>query len=298
MSRKHLFIAILCNVIWGFSSLYWHMLANMNAVFVLCNRIIFSAIFSLIVLYFQKKGPQLKSVLKNWTILKSLIPAAFMISVNWGLYIWAMGSEHMLDASLGYYMSPLIIFAISTFVFKEKSSGLKLAAIFIAVTGVFVSLVMYQTVPIVGLMLAFSFTLYGTFKKHLNLDPVVSTCVESIVLTPVALVVMFFLMGDSLQALTPIDIPLLIGTGILTGLPMILFSSAVNNIPYIAVGFTQYLSPSITMVIGLFLGEVFTPEKTVLLGFILVSIVVYSVGLVKESRTLKEANAHVSSINH
>jgi len=274
------------------------MLGHIDAMFVLCSRIVFAAIFTLIIVYFQKKSSLLKATFKNRQSLKILVPAAFIISVNWGLYIWAMGNAYMLDTSLGYFMSPLIVFAVSIVVFKEKSSGLKLIAIFIALAGVLVSLLMYRAVPVVGLALAFSFTLYGTLKKQVNLDPVVSICVESLILTPIALGVIFFSMGDNIMALAPIEIPLLVGTGILTGLPLILYSSAVNNLPYIAVGFTQYISPTITMVVGVFYGEVFTPEKTVLLLFVLVSIIVYSVGVVKEGQRLKELNAHVSSIDN
>lgn len=299
MSKKHLMIAILCNLIWGFASIYWHMLANLDAMLVLCSRIVFAAIFVLIVIYFRKNFAVLKSTFKDQKKMRYLIPSAFAISFNWGLYIWAMGHGHMLDTSLGYYMSPLIVFAVSIVVFKEKSTGLKLSAIFIALTGVLISLVMYKTVPVIGLALAISFTLYGTFKKHINVDPAVSICIESLILTPLALAIIIFTMRQDIQALVmPRDLLLLMGTGILTGLPLMLYASAVNNLPYIAVGFTQYISPTITMFVGLFYGEVFTPEKIVLLVFILVSIVVYSVGVIDENRKIKEVKANVSSTDH
>lgn len=288
MSRKHLLLAILCNIIWGFASIYWHMLANVNAIFVLCSRIIFAVLFTLIIVYFQKNLDVLKTTFKDRNKIKHLIPAAFMISFNWGLYIWAMGNGHMLDASLGYFMSPLIVFAISIVVFKEKSNGLKLIAIFIALVGVILSLVMYKTVPIVGLALAFSFTLYGTLKKHINVDPAVSICIESTILMPIAIGVIFFTMKADVAALTPRIFFLLVGTGLLTAVPLSLYASAVNNLPYIAVGFTQYISPTITMFVGLFYGEVFTPEKLVLLGFVLLSIIVYSIAVIEEGRNLKD----------
>lgn len=299
MSKKHLLIAILCNLIWGFASIYWHMLAHIDAMFVLCSRIIFAALFVLIIIYFRKNFSLLKSTFKDRKKMKYLIPSAVTISFNWGLFIWAMGNGHMLDSSLGYFMSPLIVFAVSIVVFKEKSTGLKLAAIFIALAGVLISLVMYRTVPVIGLALAISFTLYGTFKKHINVDPAISISIESLVLTPIAIGVIFFTMGPDVQALDlPRDLLLLMGTGVLTGLPLILYASAVNNLPYIAVGFTQYISPTITMFVGLFYGEVFTPEKFVLLVFILISIIVYSVGVIDENRKLKEAKVYVSSTDH
>ncbi|HZK69948.1 MAG TPA: EamA family transporter RarD [Clostridia bacterium] len=290
MSRKHLLIAILCNTIWGFASIYWHMLSYMSAMFILCSRVVFAAIVALIIVYFQKNFALLKSTFKDWNKIKYLIPASVMISFNWGLYIWAMGHGHMLDTSLGYYMAPLIVFAISIVVFKEKSSGLKLTAIFIALTGVLISLVMYKTVPVIGLALALSFTIYGTIKKQIKLDPAVSICIESILLSPIAIGMIFFTMKSDVQTLVPFEVLLLLGTGILTAVPLTLYASAVNNLPYIAVGFTQYISPTITLFVGLFYGEVFTPEKLVLLGFVLPSITIYSVAVIIEGRKLKEKN--------
>jgi chloramphenicol-sensitive protein RarD len=182
--------------------------------------------------------------------------------------------------------------------FKEKSTKLKLAAIFIALTGVLISLIMYKTVPVIGLALAISFTFYGTLKKHINVEPAIGICIESLLLTPIAISVIFFTMGQDIQALVPRDVLLLVGTGILTCVPLMLYASSVNNLPYIAVGFTQYLSPTITMCVGLLYGEVFTPEKIVLLVFIWTSIGVYSIGVVGESKKLKEAKGNVSSVDN
>lgn len=156
---------------------------------------------------------------------------------------------------------------------------------------------MYQTVPFIGLALGLMFTFYGILKKFVKLDPVVSICVETLIVTPFVIAIMVFYMRDSIQALTPIEIPLLIGTGLISAVPLILYSSAVNNLPYIAVGFTQYISPAITVFVGLFYGEVFTPEKTVLLAFILVSIALYFLGIFLESRKPKEVKIDVSSID-
>lgn len=295
MSKKHLLIAILGGTIGGIASIYWRMISYMDVIFVLCSRVIFAAIFALMTVYFQKNFALLKSTFKDRHKIKYIIPAAFIIALNWGLYIWAMGTGRMLDVGLGYFMSPLIVFVVSVLVFKEKSSGLKLTAIFIALSGLLISLAMYKIVPVLGLVLAFSFTVYGILKKHLKLDPAVSICAECLLLSPVAIGVIFFTMRSDLGTLDSIDVLLLVGTGILTVLPLMLYSSAINNLPYIAVGFTQYLAPTITIFVGLFYGEIFTPEKFVLLGFVLISIIVYSFAVMDEGRKLKEVKANVSS---
>lgn len=290
MSRKHLYIAILCNVIWGVNSIYWHMLGYMDAVFILCSRIVFATFFSAIFVGITRKWPLFKETIKNPATMRYLIPAAVVISFNWGLYIWAMGHGHMLDAGLGYFMSPLMVFAISVYGFGEKSGKMQLAAIFIALMGIVVSVISYGEVPVVGIVLGLSFTIYGTIKKKVNVDPAVSICVESVILTPFALAALALFMQDQVLALSWWEIPLLMGTGILTALPLVLYSSAVNNLPYITLGFTQYISPTITMFCGLLFGEVFTPEKIVLLIFVAISLTVFSVGTVQDSKRLKEGN--------
>ncbi len=290
MSKKHLYIALLCNTIWGFSSIYWHMLGYMDAVFVLCSRIIFATVFSVILVGLTRKWHLFKETIKNRTTMMHLLPAAFMISFNWGVYIWAMGHERMLDASLGYFMAPLMVFAISVYGFGEKSGKMQVAAVFIALAGVLISVFSYGTVPFIGIVLGISFTLYGTIKKRVKVDPAVSICIESMILTPFALFAMAAFMRDTVVALSLTEVFLLMGTGIVTALPLILYASAVNNIPYITLGFTQYISPAITMLCGLFFGETFTPEKIVLLIFITISLTVFSIGTVQDSKKLKEEN--------
>jgi chloramphenicol-sensitive protein RarD len=263
------------------------MLSNIDAIFVLCSRIIFAAIFIFIVIYFQKNIALLKSTFMDRNKIKYLIPSAVIISFNWGVYIWAMGNGHMLDAGLGLFVSPLFVFLVSIVIFKEKSTKLKLAAIIIALLGVVLSFIMYNTIPVIGLVLAFTFTIYGTLKKHVNVNPSISIFIEALIISPIAIGIIFFTMGADVQVLTPRDIILLMGTGVLTGVPLILYASAINNLPYIAVGFTQYISPTITIFVGLFYGEIFTPEKLILLVFILTSVVVYSFGVIDESKKIK-----------
>ena len=288
MSRKHVWIAILCNTIWGLSSIYWHKLAHIDALLVLYSRIIFAALLACGMVLATRKRAELKAAITDWKIMKYMIPAAFIISFNWGMYIWAMGHGRMIEASLGYFMAPLMVFAISVRFFGEKAGKLQLAAMFIALAGVVVSIAMYRTVPVIGLVLGFSFTMYGTIKKKVKVYPAVSIFIESIILTPFALVLMGLTMRPEIGALAPLDFPLLMGTGVLTAVPLVLYASAVNNIPYITLGFTQYISPAITVFVGLLYGEVFTPEKKVLLAFILVSLALYSYAGIRTARPLKE----------
>ncbi len=288
MSRKHVWIAILCNTIWGLSSIYWHKLAHIDALLVLYSRIIFAAMLAGAMVLATRRKAELKAKLADRNTMKYMFPAALVISFNWGMYIWAMGHGHMIDASLGYFMSPLMVFAVSVWFFGEKAGPLQLAAMFVALAGVVVSIAMYGTVPVIGLVLGFSFTVYGTIKKKVKVYPAVSIFIESFLLSPFALVLMSLTRGPQIAQLTPTDVLLLMGTGVLTAVPLVLYASAVNNIPYITLGFTQYISPAITVLVGLLYGELFTPEKKVLLAFILASLVLYSCAGIRDTRRLKE----------
>ncbi len=288
MSRKHVWIAILCNTIWGFSSIYWHQLAHLDALLVLYSRIFFAALVAGAMVLFSRKWTAFKKVISDRQTMKYMVPAAFIISFNWGMYIWAMGHGHLIDASLGYFLAPLMVFAVSVRFFGEKADKLQRAAMFIALAGVVVSIAMYRTVPLIGLVLGFSFTVYGTLKKQVKVYPAVSIFVESALLTPFALTLLALTMRPQIAVLTAPDMALLAGTGLMTAVPLVLYASAVNNIPYITLGFTQYIAPCITVLVGLSYGEVFSPEKVVLLAFILVALALYSYAGIRDARRLKE----------
>jgi len=288
MSHKHIGIAVLCNLIWGFSSIYWYQLSHIDSLLVLYSRIIVAAALSYAMILVAGKKQELRDTLKDRYTMKHMVPAAVIIAFNWGLYIWAMCHEHMIDASLGYFMAPLMAFAVSVFMFKERAGRLQLVAMFVAFAGVVASLVMYRTVTVIGLILGLSFTAYGTIKKRVKVYPAVSIFIECILLSPFALVLMVSTMQPQISALSPIDVPLLMGTGVLTAVPLVLYASAINNIPYITLGFTQYISPAITVFIGLFYGEVFTPEKKVLTIAIFAALALYSYAELRDYRRTKQ----------
>jgi len=176
-------------------------------------------------------------------------------------------------------MNPLIAFSLGIILFKEKFFKLQLVAVGLALTGVIISLIAFGSFPVVAICLAVSFAIYGTLKKKAGADPAASIAVESLLITPFALVFSVFFMRDSIIALNIVDSLLLIGGGVLTAIPLILYARAINDIPFITVGFFQYISPSMALIYGLLTGE--TPSDAQIVSFIFIGLglVVFSIAL-------------------
>ena len=152
-------------VIWGLLPLYWHFLSGFSSVFVLCNRILWALLFALFVLFFQKRLGLLCDVLRDKAAMKQLALASVLVTLNWGIYIYAISSGHTLDASLGYYINPLMVFVVSLTVFRERGTAAQVVALCITAIGVVLTILRFGTFPILSLLLPITFTAYGAVKK-------------------------------------------------------------------------------------------------------------------------------------
>jgi len=216
--------------------------------------------------------------------MRYLIPASLLITFNWGLYIWAVNNGRVLDSSLGYYMNPLIAFLFGVLVFKEKYSKLQLAAVALAFTGVVISLIAFGSFPFVAFGLSISFAVYGMLKKKAHADPAASIAVESLILAPFALIFSFIFLTESIASVNITSLLLLIGGGALTAIPLFLYARAVNDIPFIIVGFFQYISPSLILIYGLISGELLSASQIVSFVFIGLGLIVFSIALIRNSK--------------
>ena len=253
INRKALGIGVLCYAVWGVLPLYWHLLEDWNPLFILACRILFSAVFMLLLLLCLGKIRQVFDVLRNRSAMKWLLPASIVITFNWGIYIWAVNSGRILDASLGYYMNPLVVFALGYFIFHEKSGPLAWAACAMAAVGVTFTTVLSGVVPFAAIALALSFAVYGMLKKAARVDGMVSIAVETLLMTPPAL--LFLLLSPisrgALAAVTPGAALLLIGAGAVTSVPLALYTRGVNDLPFTTMGFLQFIAPTFQLIIGL-----------------------------------------------
>ena len=284
MSRRQKSFAalLLCYFIWGMQPLYWDLLSGFNAMFVLCCRIIMSALFTVIFRLCSGRIKEYISAFKNRGLMRYLVPAAVFLCADWGLFNWAVMSGHVIDTALGYYLNPIVIFVIGLVFFREKGSALEYAAVGIATLGVIISTVQNGSFPLISVLCAMSWPIYASTKKAANADPIVSVAVESTLMSPfaVAAVLIFFREGGGLGAVSGIgDVLLLAVSGLVTATPMILYTYAVDDLPFKVVGIMQYLSSTISFACGvLFLNEEITTAKLIMFGFIVAGLIVFTIG--------------------
>jgi chloramphenicol-sensitive protein RarD len=282
-----------CYILWGLLPLYWHLLEQMDAVFILANRIIWSAVFTAGLLLITKKTQDVKAVIRDKKKMRFMIPAAITITINWGVYIWAVNAGHLLDSSLGYYMNPLVVFAIGIALFHETSGVIDWIALGLAAIGVLIATIAYGAFPWVAVVLALSFGLYGTLKKLAGVGGLASIAVETLLIAPFALAFLVFAPAShvSLAKLTPLTTVLLLLTGVVTASPLILFTYGVNRLPLTTVGFLQYSSPTLQMIIGvLVFQEALTQDRIVAFAFIAAALVLYTIGMTQRAKRARLAS--------
>ena len=256
-------------ILWGVLPLYWGLLSHIDSMLTMVMRIIWSAVFTTGILAVTRRLPELKALLGNKQKIKFLIPAILFLLVDWWVFIYAVQSGQILDISLGYFMSPFVVFALGMAVFKEKTNFLMLVAMSLAFAGVAISAIHYGRFPLISVALSFSFAIYGAIKKSVRIESVLSIAAETMMMTPLA--VLFLLLspvGGALAFNTFTDHLLFIGAGIATALPMMLYSLGVLKLPYVMLGFMQYIAPTLSLLCGLLMGETVTPDKLVTFAFI------------------------------
>lgn len=288
LNKQSILIGALCYVIWGFLPLYWHLLEDWNPLFVLCNRILFSAVFVMVLLLCLGRVKSVFATMRDWSKMKYLLPAAIVVTINWGIYIWAVSSGRVIDSSLGYYMNPLMVFVFGVVVFREKSGIRSWIAIALAAVGVLLSTLLSSVFPYTAVALALTFSIYGLLKKIVHVDGLVSIAVETLLIAPFALLFILFAPASrqALMSVTPLSALLLIGTGIVTATPLILYTRGVNDLPFVTMGFLQFICPTLQLAIGLIVyRETLHPAKIIAFAFIWLGLVLYMSELFHRERT-------------
>ena len=287
--EKGTIFGILSFTIWGLLPIYWKALESVKPTIILANRIIWAFIFLLIIISIGKKWKDLKDNLKNKKLLLLLSGSSILIGINWGLYIYAVVTDRILETSLGYYINPLLVVIIGVIIYKEKLNALTKIAIGIAVIGVIFKTIQVGHVPILSLALAVSFALYGGIKKSTHIDSSLGLTIETALLAPIALVYIIYNQMIGLGAYSmesPLITILLVGAGIATLTPLVLFSSAAKKVPLTVLGFTQYISPTISLFLGIFIyKESFKILDLISFIFIWIALGVYSYSQIKDKKS-------------
>jgi chloramphenicol-sensitive protein RarD len=279
-------------VLWGFLPLYWKLLDKIPATEILAHRILWSFMFVCTILYFNGNLLKCKEVFKDKLNIVRISCATVFITINWGTYIWAVNSDHIVEASMGYYMNPLIVVVLGVVILKERLNTWQIVSLIMATIGVGIVTISYGQIPWISLILALSFGLYGLMKKMIPVGSTVSLALETAILMPLTLIYIIFRQVSGIGALGNISAAttfILIGTGIATALPLLWFSEGARRIPLSSIGFLQYISPTISLVLGIFVfGEQFTQTHIISFGFIWGGLIIYSISQVKQMRKKNE----------
>ena len=279
-------------VLWGCLPLYWKLLSEIPSFEILAHRIFWSFIFLLGILYWSKSLHKCKEVLSTRVNVIRILYATLFITLNWGLYIWAVNSNRVVEASMGYYINPLIVILLSVVVLKEKLNAWQKASIAMAAIGVGIITVSYGKMPWVSILLALSFAFYGLMKKKLALESTVGLAIETAMLAPIFGGYILFNQINGVGALgrvSPLTTLILIGSGIATALPLLWFSEGTRRIPLSSMGFLQYIAPTISLMLGIFVfKEKFTVAHMASFGFIWAGLLIYSVYQLGEIRNTQK----------
>jgi chloramphenicol-sensitive protein RarD len=257
---------------WGLFPLFFPLLEPAAPVEILAHRIVWSLVAVAVVLALARNIGALVAVLRDRRRALLLGAAALLIAVNWGVFIYAVNSEHVLESSLGYFITPLVSAAFGVFFFRERLRSRQLAALALGACAVLVLTVDYGRLPWIALTLAVSFGTYGLVKKVADVGAAESLAVETFVLLAPALGYLFLLEGAGDGTFTELGaghVLLLMAAGPVTALPLLLFTGAVTRVPLTTVGLMQYVTPTLQFLVGLvILGEAMPASRWI--GFVLV----------------------------
>lgn len=283
--KQGLISAVLCSVWWGICPIYWAWLKPIESSTIIFYRIVMVAVVSAIGALIVYGREAVLAPLKDRKLTLRMIGAGIIITFNWSVYIWAINSGHIIQTSIGYYIEPLVVCLFGMLFFGEKLNKYKAVALAFGAAGVVAVIIYFREFPGIALAIAISFSCYAAIKKGIKMPPLLSLTYETVFIAPFALGVAIYLEATGQGALgfgTGRYI-LLLMCGFVTALPLSLFADAANKVSMFALGLTEYISPTIALMIGIFyFKEDFYPVQIVAFAIIWVGLIFFSRGELKE----------------
>jgi chloramphenicol-sensitive protein RarD len=287
MQRAHsphektaLIAAVATFATWGLVPAYWKLLGAIPSLEILGHRFFWTWVFMLVLLGWQGRWREVSGTLRSRRIVAFCIAGAFAIGTNWFFFIWAVNAGHVLETSLGYFMTPLVNMLFGAVFLRERLTRVQLASVLLAAGAVLYLTIDLGSPPWVALVLCSSFGLYGLFRKVSGAGPMVGLFLETTIILPIALGYLAFVAsqrGSHFGLATPRLSLLLVTTGIVTGLPLLWFAHAARHLRLTTLGFLQYLSPTGTFLLGVFVyGEAFHRAQIITFVLIWVALALYS----------------------
>lgn len=287
-----LLAALGCSLIWGFLPAYWKSLKPISSDVIIIYRVVLMAILCFILSgIINGFKNTIEPLWKEPKLMAKHFVSGILITANWSLYIWAVNANYIIQSCLGYFLEPLLVAALGVLIFKEKLNNYKKTAIIIAILGLVVMILGYRQLPIIALGLAGTFSIYAAIKRDVLISPIQSLFYETLFVLPIALFFMIKFEISGQGAWTgefTFKFGLLLFCGILTALPLGLFSFAATRIPMVTLGISEYLAQSISLMLGIFVfKEGFDIIQFSAFSLIWIGLVFFTIGEVKDTKKLK-----------
>lgn len=298
--RRGLLLGVTAYVLWGLFPLYWPLLEPAGAVEILAHRITWSVLTIGLLLLVVRRVPQFLAIFRRRRTFWLLSLAAVVIAVNWGAYIYGVNNHRVVEASLGYYINPLVTVLMGVFILGERLRAWQWGAMGVAGVAVVLLTLDYGHPPWVALTLAFSFGTYGLAKKQANVEAVESLTFETLLLAPLAIAYIAWLAAQGTGHFASEGTGhalLLTTTGIITAVPLLCFGAAAIRIPMTTLGLLQYLAPTIQFILGItLLGEHMSPARWTGFGLVWVALVIFTWEAMRHRRAQLRLTAEAAAV--
>ena len=290
MSEKKLGLlyALCAFLFWGLTPMYYKQITMVPPFEILAHRVVFSVVVLVFLLFISKQFNTLKPIFKSLAKMKYLIFASILISINWFTFIYSISVNKIVEASLGYFITPLVTVALGFLIFQERVNKAQGIAIVLAIIAVVYQLATLGTIPIIALTLAFSFGFYGMVRKKIAISSIPGLFIETIVILPIALIYLNFLVQNEqsvFNTLSTYDMTVLSLSGLVTVLPLLWFNAAATRMSLTALGFIQYIGPTVAFLVAVFVyDEVLNVNKLITFTLIWVALVIFSLDGLKRRK--------------
>ncbi|MGB1322901.1 MAG: EamA family transporter RarD [Vibrio gallaecicus] len=292
-TRQGILLAVGAYTMWGIAPIYFKSLSEVSPFEILSHRVVWSFFLLAFLLHVSRSWRKVRDTLTSKPKMLYLVATSILVGANWLIFIWAVNSNHMLDASLGYYINPLINVLLGMFFLGERLRKLQWFAVALAAIGVIIQLIAFGSVPVVAIALAFSFGFYGLLRKKVSLEAQTGLFIETLVMLPIAATYLLFIADSPTSnfAMNPMQLNLLlIAAGVITTVPLLCFTGAATRLKLSTLGFFQYIGPSLMFLLAVLIyGEAFTSDKAITFAFIWGALVIFSFDGLRHSKKNKRA---------
>lgn len=283
--RDGLIAGLIAYTLWGILPVYFKLVESVSSTEILLHRIIWAIPFGALIIYLRRQWPDVATALKHRQMLIWLTITAVLIAINWFVYIVAIQTDRIFQASLGYYINPLIFVVAGVFVFGEKLRGMQTGAVVLAAIGVLVLTFSGGEFPLISLFLGTSFTIYGVIRKRVVIGAMPGLFIETLVLVPIAMIWLGWMFANGQAEFGyagPGITGLLLLAGPITVVPLLMFAIAAKRLSLTTVGFMQFLAPTMQFATAVYYGEVLTLPRLVCFACIWIAVVLFSIDAIRE----------------